>query len=189
MARTGTAIALGSLLLAASLGGFTSAQAQVGELTLTSTAFADGEPIPLRNSAYGDNLSPPLAWTGVPEGSRSFALVLDDPDAPMPVPFVHWVIYNIPAAASGLPQGLATDAHLHSPAELMGAAQGPAGTRRPGYFGPRPPAGRNHTYRFTLYALDLAPGIAEGLNKDELMEAIEGHVLAETVLTGTFAGQ
>jgi Raf kinase inhibitor-like YbhB/YbcL family protein len=156
-----------------------------GALTLTSTAFQEGAAIPLRNSAYGDNVSPAFSWTNVPEGTRSFALVLDDPDAGTNA-FVHWVIYNIPGTARGLPEGLPTDAALTAPAQVAGARQGMTGLRRTGYFGPRPPAGPVHHYNFRLYALSSEPNLPEGLTRDALMEAISGDILGQATLMGTY---
>lgn len=156
-----------------------------GVLTLTSTAFQEGTPIPLRNSAYGDNVSPAFSWSNVPAGTRSFALVLDDPDAGTS-PFVHWVIYNIPGSARGLPEGLPTDAALTAPAQVAGARQGVTGLRRTGYFGPRPPAGPVHRYNFRLYALSSEPNLPEGLTRDTLMEAIADDILGQTTLMGTY---
>jgi Raf kinase inhibitor-like YbhB/YbcL family protein len=122
----------------------------------------------------------------VPAGTKSLAVILDDPDAPMPVPFVHWVVYNIPGSASGLPAGLPAGTHLHEPASIAGTTQGLSGLRQPRYFGPRPPAGKVHHYNFKVYALDLEPNLPEGLNKDELLARIEGHVLGEGRLIGTY---
>lgn len=154
-----------------------------GEIVLTSSAFEAGAPIPLRHSAYGENVSPAFSWSNLPEGTRSLALILDDPDAPTPEPFVHWVIYNIPASATGLPEGLPTDATLSDP---PGAHQGPTGLNRPGYFGPRPPAGPVHNYQFTLYALSIEPNLPEGLGASELRAAIDGAILGQTTLIGTY---
>jgi Raf kinase inhibitor-like YbhB/YbcL family protein len=164
----------------------TAAVAQAG-LTLTSPAFQNHGTIPLRHSAYGDNVSPELSWTGAPQGTRSFALILEDPDAATPQPFVHWVIYNIPGSATGLPEGIATDAEVASPA---GAHQGPTGLRRPGYFGPRPPSGNPpHHYNFRLYALGSDPNLPAGLDKNALLEAIRPHVLGEAVLMGMYRAE
>lgn len=176
------------LALALAIGGIataTAAPAAAQGLTLTSPAFGHHGTIPLRNSAYGDNVSPALAWTGAPSGTQSFALILDDPDAGA-TPFVHWVIYNIPGSATGLPEGIATDAAVANPA---GAHQGLTGLRRPGYFGPRPPAGPAHSYNFRLVALSTPPNLAEGLNKETLLAAIEGNILGETTLTGMYQAQ
>jgi Raf kinase inhibitor-like YbhB/YbcL family protein len=179
------ALALALALAGCSVAPVGSASAQAG-FTITSTAFQNHGTIPLRNSAYGDNVSPALAWTGAPQGTRSFALILDDPDAPMPQPFVHWVIYNIPGSVTGLPEGLGADASLTTP---VTASQGPTGLRRPGYFGPRPPAGNPHHYHFRLYALSAEPNLPAGLGKEALLEAIQPHILAETTLMGMYQAQ
>ncbi len=165
---------------------FSVAPVAAQELTLTSPAFQQHGTIPLRHSPYGtDNLSPALNWTGAPAGTQSFALILDDPDAGA-TPFVHWVIYNIPSTATGLPEGIPADAAVANPA---GAHQGVTGLRRPGYFGPRPPAGSPHHYHFKLYALSSPPTLAEGLTKDTLLAAMQGNILAETALVGMYQAQ
>lgn len=160
------------------------------EIQLESSAFEDGEEIPERNSAYGDNVSPGLSWRGVPEGAVTQALVARDPDAPGPSPFIHWVVYNIPGDARSLPEGLPSNPILRSPAEISGAIQGSSDAKRPGYFGPRPPAGHGeHRYIFTLYALDAGSdelGLDQGLDEGALMSAIDGHILAEGELVGVY---
>ena len=163
-------------------------EGQVAELTVGSAAFADGEAIPIRNSAYGDNLSPGITWSGAPEGTEAFALVLTDTDVPMPNGFVHWVIYNIPGTATGLPGGISSDTPtLTGPAAIAGTTQGVMGMRNPGYFGPRPPAGAGvHHYVFSVYALDTDLELAAGLGRDGVMSAIEGHIIGEGQVTGIF---
>ena len=152
-------------------------------LTLKSTAFAaDGE-IPARYTCEGEDVSPPLAWSGAPAGTKSFALIVDDPDAPDPaaprMTWVHWVLYDLPAGAGGLYEDV-------DPAKL------PAGTRegvndwgRTGYGGPCPPIGR-HRYFHKLYALDAVLGDLGRPKKAALEKAMKGHVLAEAVLVGTY---
>ncbi|MEX2583563.1 MAG: YbhB/YbcL family Raf kinase inhibitor-like protein [Gemmatimonadota bacterium] len=167
-------------------GATSTAGAPAGTLMLTTPAFAAGEAIPLRFSAYGENVSPELNWSNLPAGTRSLALILDDPDAPTPEPFVHWVVYNIPASATGLPEGLPTDARLATPADVAGAIQGPTGLGRPGYFGPRPPAGPVHNYNFRLYALRSEPNLPEGLGPDDLRDAISDDILGQATLVGTY---
>lgn len=184
--RLGDVSMMVAMLAAIFLMVHTPAAAQTSQMSLTSSAFEDGAPIPLRNSAYGENISPALSWSGVPAGTRSFALVLDDPDAPLPGGFVHWVVYNIPGSASRLPEGLPADALLSAPVELEGTRQGITGLRRPGYFGPRPPAGNPHHYNFRLYALSSEPELAEGLTRDQLMDAINENILGEARLIGTY---
>lgn len=180
----GTVLALGAFLTPAAPAG-----AQVAELTVTSSAFQHEQSIPLRNSAYGDNVSPDLAWTGVPEGTQSFVLTVVDESVPMPGGFVHWLVYNIPGTATGLPEGLPAEAVVTEPAAIAGTTQGLRGMNQAGYFGPRPPAGNPpHNYVFTVYALDADLDLAEGLNRNQVMEAIEGHIVAQGSITGTYQG-
>ena len=136
-----------------------------------------------RHSAYADNLSPPLRWTPV-EGARAYALVLEDPDAPMERPFVHWLVWNLPADGTSLPEGLPDDARLASP---RGALQGANDARAIGYFGPRPPKGHGvHHYHFQMFALDGPLNLPAGADLRQLTEALRGHVLADGELVGTF---
>jgi Raf kinase inhibitor-like YbhB/YbcL family protein len=148
-------------------------------LSITSSAFAQGEKIPAVYSCDGKGISPPLAWTGAPAGTKSFGLIMDDPDAPMGT-FVHWVIYNLPGSTSGLPEAVAKDAALAD-----GTRQGPNSMRRPGYIPPCPPGG-THRYYFKLYALDTVLDL-ESAAKDELLKAMQGHILAEGELMCTFS--
>jgi len=159
-------------------------------ITVTSSAFDHHGMVPLANSAYGDNTSIDLSWTNLPAGTVQLAVVCDDPKVVelgmMPTPFVHWVAYNIPASASGLPAGLPTDAEVNV-AGLDGMINGLNGTRRSGYFGPRPPAnGQLHAYHFRVYAIDADLGLEPGLGRDELLAAIDGHVLATGMLMGHY---
>ena len=162
------------------------ALAQTPETILvTSRAFEHNTDIPLRYSAYGNNISPDISWSNLPEGTRQLALILDDPVFGLP-PFVHWVAYNIPVSATGLPEGLSANAIVTHPG-LEGMINGNNGTRRSGYFGPRPPNnGKVHTYNFRVYALDYALKLPDGLNKDGLLQAMDGHILATGLLTGNF---
>jgi len=156
-------------------------------LQVTSSAFAQGHPIPKKYTGEGADISPPLGWSGVPEAAKELALICDDPDAPTDEPWVHWVIYKIPVHAKGLPEGVPRKPHLKEP---HGAVQGknswPAGENI-GYGGPMPPPGHGvHHYYFKLYALDAPLEAEPGLNKRALMEAINDHILAEGVLMGTY---
>lgn len=154
------------------------------KMELTSPAFEDGQTIPTQYTGEGKDLSPALKWEGVPEGTKELALICEDPDAPRDEPFVHWVIYNIPKAASGLPAAVPQKEQLPE-----GKRQGvnSFGDGRVGYGGPMPPEGHGpHRYIFTLYALDSKLDLEAGLTKDELLKAIEGHLLAETRLTGIY---
>ncbi len=159
-------------------------------ISVTSSAFDHHGMVPEANSAYGDNVSIDLSWADLPEGTQQLALICDDPIVVeigmMEQPFVHWVMYNIPASVSGLPAGLPSDATLEMDG-LEGAVNGLNGLRRPGYFGPRPPAnGQLHAYHFRVYALDDALNLEPGLGKAELLDAMEGHVLATGMLMGHY---
>lgn len=152
----------------------------VGTLALTSAAFADGSAIPKRYTCEGQDISPPLAWSGVPTGTRSLVLIVDDPDAPDPKApkrtWVHWVLYDIPVSATAIPEGGALPA---------GARQGRNDWSRTGYGGPCPPIGR-HRYFHKLYALDGVLGDLGEPAKAELEKAMKGHVLAESRIVGTY---
>ena len=155
-------------------------------MTIRSDAFAQGERIPEKFTGDGQDVSPPLSWDGVPEAAMTLVLVCDDPDAPSPEPWVHWVVYGIPASAAGLPEALPNFEQLESPA---GARQGknswPHGVTI-GYRGPMPPEGHGlHHYRFRLYALDISFDFQPALDKRTILSAISGHVLAEAELIGT----
>lgn len=150
------------------------------KLHLTTTAFAEGQPIPRRHAFDDQDLSPTLQWSGVPPAAKSLALICDDPDAPMGT-WVHWVIYDLPPATAGLAEGVAK-----SPELANGAKQGVNDYKRIGYGGPCPPPGKPHRYFFKLYALDAKPDLKPGLMKKDLLKAMDGHVLAEGQLMGTY---
>ena len=149
-------------------------------LEVTSEAFAAGAAIPAVHTCDGADRAPPLAWTGVPEGTRSLALIVDDPDAPDPAAprrvFVHWVLYDLPPDAPGLPEAVA-----HPPA---GAREGTNDWGRTGYGGPCPPVGR-HRYFFKVYALDTVLGDLGRPTPARLLTVMEGHVVASAELRGT----
>jgi Raf kinase inhibitor-like YbhB/YbcL family protein len=149
---------------------------------LTSAAFAAGEPIPPKYTCDGDDVSPPLEWSEPPAGTQSFALICDDPDAPVGT-WVHWVLFNLPAGARALPEAVPADADLPD-----GSRHGNNSWPRLGYGGPCPPSG-THRYFFKLYALDTALDLAAGASKKELLGAMEGHVLAQAELMGTYSRQ
>lgn len=156
-------------------------------ITVSSSAFDHHGTIPLEYTAYGDNKSIDLSWSNLPAGTVQLALVCDDPIVPMPQPFVHWVAYNIPASASGLPANLIKDAEVSGVAGLDGMINSVNGIRQTGYFGPRPPVdGKLHAYHFRVYAIDADLDLAPGLNKEQLLEAIDGHVLATGMLMGHY---
>jgi len=156
------------------------------KLTVTSAAFKSGEPIPVKYTCQGDDVSPPLQWEGAPAGAKSFALICDDPDAPGGT-WVHWVIYNQPASAPSLSENTPKSATLPG-----GATQGRNSFHQLGYGGPCPPAGKAHRYFFKVYALDaLAASLAleGGAGKEELLAGMRGHVLAQGQLMGTYQRQ
>jgi Raf kinase inhibitor-like YbhB/YbcL family protein len=152
-------------------------------LTLTSSGFKSQGSIPKRNTCDGENVSPPLTWTGVPAGTKSLALIVDDPDAPDPAhpkrTWVHWVLYNLPPTEGGLVEGVAVAA---LPA---GTLQGKNDWQSTGYGGPCPPIGR-HRYFHKLYALDVALPDLRQPAKAALEAAMKGHVLAQAELVGTY---
>jgi hypothetical protein len=152
-------------------------------IQISSGAFAQGEAIPVQYTCDGEDISPPLAWSGIPDGTRSIALINDDPDAPGRV-WVHWVIYNIPADSGGLPENVPTDETLDS-----GAIQGSNDFRRVGYGGPCPPRGTSHRYFFKLYALDSDLSLDPGATKADVLSTMEGHILGEGQLMGTYQRQ
>lgn len=149
-------------------------------MTLTSSAFANGQSIPAKYSCVGMEVSPPLEWNGAPVDTKSFALIMDDPDAPMGT-WVHWILYNIPVTAHGLSENTPRDAEL-----VNGALQGKNSGGDIGYGGPCPPSG-THRYFIKFYALDTMLNIGSGAKKDQLIKAMQGHILAQGELMGTFS--
>lgn len=147
---------------------------------VTSSAFAQGEPIPVKYTCDGDDISPPLAWGDPPERTASFALINDDPDAPAGT-WVHWVLYNLPADARSLTEAVPSDAELPD-----GSLHGQNSWRRLGYGGPCPPRS-THRYFFKLYALDTTLDLASGANKETVLRAIEGHILGQAELMGVYS--
>lgn len=156
-------------------------------LTITSAAFEPGGEVPRRHTCEGEDLSPALAWSGVPAGTASLALVVDDPDAPDPErprrTWVHWVLYDLPPDSTGLAEGAGTGGPRPA-----GARDGTNDWKRPGWGGPCPPIGR-HRYFFKLYALDRRLGDLGRPTKAELEQAMEGRVLARAELMGTYRKQ
>jgi Raf kinase inhibitor-like YbhB/YbcL family protein len=152
-------------------------------LTISSTAFSGGEAIPRQYTCDGADRSPPLAWSGVPAGAKSLALIVDDPDAPDPkapkMTWVHWVLYDIPPSASGLAEGVKT------PDLPKGTREGSNDWKRTGYGGPCPPIGR-HRYFHKLYALDVTLGDLGRPTKAKLEAAMKGHIVAQAELVGTY---
>ena len=148
-------------------------------LTLTSSAFRNGGAIPERYTCSGQNESPELTWTGVPHGTRSLALILDDPDAPMGT-FTHWVAYNLSPTTKGLPEGVPASASVGE------GEQGINGRGTTGYTGPCPPSGKPHHYYFRLFALDERLPLNGGATAHQVEDVLEGHVLASAELIGAF---
>lgn len=152
----------------------------VPAMQLTSLAFTAGETIPKQHTGDGADQSPALQWSGAPANTKSFALIADDPDAPRGT-WVHWVLFNLPPTTSELPGGVPPEKTLPS-----GARQGKNDFRNFGYGGPAPPPGKPHRYYFTLYALDMMLNLPEGATKQQVEEAMKGHILAEGQLMGKY---
>jgi Raf kinase inhibitor-like YbhB/YbcL family protein len=152
-------------------------------MKIESSAFVHNGDIPQRYTCDGQDLSPPLSWSGVPEDAKSLVLIVDDPDAPDPkapkMTWVHWVLYNIPASASGLPEGVLPGALP------TGTAEGVNDWKRTGYGGPCPPTGR-HRYFHKLYALDTVLTGLDKPTKAQLEKAMQGHILAQAELIGFY---
>jgi Raf kinase inhibitor-like YbhB/YbcL family protein len=152
-------------------------------LKITSAAFEDGGAMAAKYTCEGRDIAPPLQWEGVPQGARSLALIVDDPDAPDPaaprMTWVHWVLYNLPPDSGGLAEGV-TAARLPG-----GALEGLNGWNRAGYGGPCPPIGR-HRYFHKLYALDVVLDDLKRPSKDQLLKAMQGHVIAQAEIVGTY---
>jgi len=145
-------------------------------MKVASSVFEAGDAIPRRYSGEGEDVSPPLSWEDVPAGTQEFALICDDPDAPLPEPWVHWAVYGIPPQARSLPEG-----------EVGSAVEGRNSWGRIGYGGPMPPPGHGvHHYHFRLYALDAPLDLKPGATKGDLLAAMAGHVLAEAEVVGTY---
>ena len=159
-----------------------SAETPVESLTITSPAFTEGGEIPIRYTCDGDDVSPPLQWSNVPEGVASFALIVDDPDAPIGT-WVHWVLYDLPAGARSLPEAAPADDEL-----TEGGRHGHNSWRKAGYGGPCPPSGI-HRYIFQVYALDTELSIEAGATAKQLRQAMDGHILAQGQLTGVYGEQ
>lgn len=144
-------------------------------ITLTSPAFSFGAVIPAKYTCSGADLSPPTSWSGVPNGAQSLALTVIDPDAPGK-PFVHWLVFNLPASLTGLGEGEAPQGSLQGRNDF--------GTNR--YRGPCPPPGAPHHYQFKVYAVDSKPSLQDGASEAAFQDAIKGHVMAIGELVGTF---
>jgi len=148
-------------------------------LTISSSAFANGGMIPAQYTCDGANISPPLQWSGLPAAAKTLALIVDDPDAPAKT-WVHWVVYDLPANTTQLTENIGQGETLAS-----GGKQGTNDFKKIGYGGPCPPSG-THRYFFKLYAADIETPLNPGANRDELLKAIEGHVVAQGELIGKY---
>jgi Raf kinase inhibitor-like YbhB/YbcL family protein len=159
----------------------------MGTLKISTDAFEPNGPIPAKYTGEGGDVSPALQFSGVPDGTKSLVMICDDPDAPRPEPWVHWIIYNIPADIGGLAEGVPRAADLESPA---GAKQGFNSwpSDNVGYRGPMPPPGHGvHHYHFKLYALDTTLDVPPTkADKDTLVAAMQGHVVDEAKIVGTY---
>lgn len=157
-----------------------STDSRAAQIPLTSPAFAYGEKIPVRYTCEGDDISPPLQWTGAPVETRSYALIMDDPDAPRGT-WVHWVLFNLPAGTVELAPAVPTLPELPS-----GARHGRNTAGDTSYAGPCPPPGKPHRYFFRLYSLDIMLGLPPGVTRQELEQAMDQHILGQGTLMGTY---
>ena len=149
-------------------------------IEVTSTAFKQGMPIPKKFTGDGEDQSPPLRWSEPPAGTKSIALICDDPDAPLGT-WVHWVLFNLPPETRELQEGVPTTATLHA-----GTIQGKTDFGSNGYGGPAPPKGKPHRYFFKLYALSVVVNLTPAATKADLEAAMKGHILGEGELMGTY---
>ena len=177
-----------AILFACLLSSSCSNQAEPGnantpKIQVTSGAFAEGRPIPDKYTGQGEDLSPPLQWSGAPAGAQSFALICEDPDAPMGT-FTHWIVYNMPPATAALSENVPKTETLPN-----GTRQGKNDFGNIGYNGPAPPPGKTHHYYFRLYALDTVLNLDSGTTKNDVVSAMKGHVLAQGDAMGTYLKQ
>jgi Raf kinase inhibitor-like YbhB/YbcL family protein len=159
----------------------TKTDGNVMNIKITSSAFQDSSVIPLKYACEGDNISPPLSWTGIPNGTKSLAIICDDPDAPMGI-WTHWIIYNIPPDKTNFDESIHTDVKLAD-----GSIQGANDFGDIGYSGPCPPAGYPHRYYFTIYALDVMLSLKDKATRSDIDDAIQNHILGKGQLIGTFS--
>ena len=172
-----------TIILSACGAGATQTEAAVTtQITITSEAFTNGQSIPAKYSCNGRNISPALTWTAPPDGTQSLALIMDDPDAPMGT-WVHWVLYSIPAGTRSLTEDLPVSGKNVDPNAIY---VGKNSSGKIGYDGPCPPSG-THRYFFKLYALDTTINLLPGASKEQVLKAMEGHILAQGELVGTFS--
>jgi Raf kinase inhibitor-like YbhB/YbcL family protein len=169
------------LILLAAIFGFSESALAETPLTVASPAFAPGTTIPTDFTCSGADRSPPLEWHGAPKSTQSYALIVDDPDAPGGK-FIHWVAYNFPATATSIAEGVPKTARIPG-----GGINGVNSFGHLGYNGPCPPPGSVHHYRFRVFALDAPVTLSEGADASALEKAIKGHIVAEGELVGTFS--
>ena len=150
---------------------------------LISPVFKDGGTIPSKYTCQGQDISPPLTWSDIPSGCKSFALIVEDPDASVGI-MVHWILYNIPGEVRGLREGILPHAELAD-----NSRHGKNGIGELGYVGPCPPIGSTHRYIFKLYALDRMLKLPVGATKEQLLKAMKGYILAETELVGRYCAK
>jgi Raf kinase inhibitor-like YbhB/YbcL family protein len=164
------------------------AQSPPQKLSVSSSTLREGESVPIAHTPDGRNDSPPINWSNVPTGTKELAVVCEDPDAGNPPPFVHWIVYSIPATAKGLPAALPIDGSP-MPSDINGAVQGLSGFRRAIYRGPAPPPGKVHHYHFIVYALDTkiaTPADQPPLTRAQLHEAMQGHIVGQGEIVATY---
>ena len=143
----------------------------------SASRIGPGGTIPLRFTSYGQGVSPPLAWSGAPGATRAFALIIEDPDAPTPQPFIHWMVWDIPAGTASIAEGTVPPGARQGKLMYVGKV---------GYMGPRPPPGGPHHYHIQLFALDRPAGLPDGADRAALIRAMKGHVLASGELVATY---
>ncbi len=161
----------------------TEAKAKGGKkMEITSSAFKEGGMIPKKYTCDGEDISPPLEWSGAPANNKAFALLCEDPDAPAGT-WIHWVLYDLPPGVTKLPEQIPSSRELAN-----GGKHGTTSARSLGYHGPCPPSG-THRYYFKLYALDSPTSLAPGATRDQLLKAVKGHILAEASIMGRYKRQ
>ena len=156
-------------------------------IEISSGAFGQGDVIPRKYTGDGEDVSPPLFWKGVPEAAVELVLICDDPDAPSPEPWVHWVLYHLAPSVTELPEGLPTTKQIETPVQASQGTNSWTSGRTIGYRGPAPPPRHGvHHYHFKLCAIDCALDLKPGADKPAVERAIQGHILAQAELIGTY---
>jgi Raf kinase inhibitor-like YbhB/YbcL family protein len=179
-------VKVAGLVVALAVGAGNLSAQSAAAIVVESPAMRPGQPIPREHSPDGRNESPPLTWRGLPAGTRELVVLCEDHGAGNPPPWVHWIVYNVPASAAGLPQGIPFDAADPMPRGLERVRQGNNGWGLAMYRGPAPPAGSVHEYDFTVLALDAELDLPAGLTRAEVLAAIEGHVIGRGTLVATY---